>query len=287
MQQGRTEADVLAQLQEWAAASENIRAIILTSSRADPNRTPDLLSDYDVQVYVRDTAPLVADDGWVASFGSIMVRWPLHPTPTFSGDWVTQLVLFDDGVRIDFQITATDQIDTDELDNGYRVLVDKDGLAARLPTPTYTHYAVTPPTAAEFADRLNAFWWDIIYVAKALHRGELNFAKYMLDGTVRFDKLQPLIAWAIATRHDRPVKVGLYGRWFHKHLDAATWARYEETFAGAAFEDNWRALFAMLDFTRSMGHDVADALGFDYPAETDAKVTRFIHAIYTLPREHP
>lgn len=284
-QPSRVEADVLAQIQAWAADSENIRAIVMTSSRADPARAPDILSDYDVQVFVRDTVPFVDDDSWVSTFGSIMVRWPLHPQPTFRDEWVTQLVLFEDGVRIDFQITATRFIDVDELDNGYRVLVDKDGLAAQLPTPTYTHFGVMPPTAEAFADRINAFWWDIIYVAKALHRGELNYAKSMLEGTVRFEKFLPLIIWAIGTRHGWPVKVGLYGRWIHNYLDAATWARYEQTFAGAAFADNWRALFATLDFAREMGHEVADALGFDYPTAVDDNVTRFIYTIHDLPRK--
>lgn len=70
----RSEQEVINQLRRWADAQPNVRTLILTSSRADPHRQPDLLSDYDVEVFVRDVSPFTADDAWVRTFGRIMVR---------------------------------------------------------------------------------------------------------------------------------------------------------------------------------------------------------------------
>lgn len=277
----RTEPIVLGQLKKWAKSRATIRTVLLTSSRADPHRTPDILSDYDVEVFVQDATPF-QDDAWLADFGPIMVRWPLHPQPTFDNDWITQLVLFEDGVRIDFQITALPPTASQNLDSGYRIIVDKDNIASQLPAPTHSTYVITPPTAAAFDDRLNAFWWDIVYVAKALHRGELNYARYMLDGTIRFDKLQPLIEWHIGLQHNWLVNTGIYGRWFQEYLDLPTWEAYEKTFAGADFEDNWRALFATLEFVRIIGRGLAQVLGFHYPEQTDKNVTNYIRWIKDL-----
>lgn len=279
----RNEQSVLSQLVSWAE-QENIRSIILTSSRADPQRSPDLLSDYDVEVYVRDTTAFTQNDIWLAYFGAVMVRWPLYPQATFGDDWISQLALFDDGVRIDFQITANSSIKPQSLQAGYRVLVDKDGLASQLPPAGASCYAITPPAAAEFSDRLNAFWWDIVYVPKALWRGELNYAKYMLDYAIRFEKLEPLLSWYIGVERGWSVNVGIYGRWFQDYLDAETWAHYQRTFAGSALEDNWQALFETLTLTRRLGKHVAEALGFDYPEEVDQKVTRYIDDIRQLER---
>lgn len=279
----RNEPSVLSQLVTWAE-QDNIRAMILTSSRADPNRTPDILSDYDVEVYVKDTTPFTQDDTWLAYFGDVMVRWPLQPQTTFSKDWITQLVLFEDGVRIDFQITANRSINAQSLQAGYRVLIDKDGLAAQLPPSGMSHYAITPPTAEAFTDRLNAFWWDIVYVPKALWRGEMNYAKYMLDYAIRFEKLEPLLSWYIGVQRGWSVNVGIYGRWFQNYLDAETWAHYQRTFAGSDLGDNWRALFETLSLVRRIGQHVADALGFDYLEAVDQKVTRYIHDIRQLER---
>ena len=275
----RTERIVLSQLRSWAENVDNIRAVILVASRADPHRKSDLLSDYDIEVYVRDTGPMVRDDSWVSEFGSVMVRWPSWPRPTHSEEWVTQLILFDDGVRIDFQITARKPRESRELDSGYRILVDKDGLAERLPPPSYSRQAVRRPTAKVFDSRMNAFWWDIIYVAKGLWRGELTYAKGMLDGTIRIDKLHPLIEWYIGVLHGWSVDVGIYGRWFHYYLDGPTWKHYRRTYAGASLEDNWRALFETIEFARAVGKRVAEVHEFEYPDEVDKKVTGYIQTI--------
>lgn len=132
----RSEQDVLNLLKHWAEQRANVRTILLVSSRADPRRQPDLLSDYDMEVFVRDARPFMEDDAWVSDFGDIIVRWPAAPQPTFSDDWITQLVLYEDGIRIDFQITALAPGTSENLDNGYRILVDKDGAAAQLPEPS-------------------------------------------------------------------------------------------------------------------------------------------------------
>ncbi len=116
-------------------------------------------------------------------------------------------------------------------------------------------------------------------MAKALRRGELNYAKYMLDGTIRFDKLQPLLEWYIGLNHEWSVSAGIYGRWFHKYLDPSVWESYRQTFAGAELESNWQALFATIELVRRLGHTLADALGFEYPDETDRRVTAYIQWI--------
>jgi len=275
----RSEPEVLDQLERWAEARADVRAVILTGSRADSRREPDALSDYDVEVFVRDIEPFIRDDAWACDFGEIMVRWPSSPQVTFSDRWVTQLVLYEDGIRIDFQIAALPPGASENLDDGYRILVDKDGVGAHLPEPARSRHVIQRPTVEVFDSRLNAFWWDIAYVAKALRRGELNYAKYMLDGTIRFDQLKPLLEWHIGLNRDWSVDAGIHGRWFHRYLDERTWESYRQTFAGADLESNWQALFSTIELARALGQRIARALGFDYPDETDRKVTLYIQWI--------
>jgi aminoglycoside 6-adenylyltransferase len=282
--QHRPESEVLLQLKNWGKKWDNIRAIFLTSSRVDPKRTPDVLSDYDIEVYVKSVELILQNDSWLENFGSIMVRWPSRPISEKEG-WVTQLVLFDDGVRIDFQFTDNKQVEVENLENGYKVIIDKDNLTKNLPAPTYSYNIIEHPTKEAFDSRLNAFWWDIVYVAKALYRGELNYAKYILEGTIRFEKLQPLITWHIGISHNWSINVGAYGRWFQRYLDKPTWEHYQRTFAGSSLEANWKALFETLEFVRLVGKRTANELGFNYPDEVDKKVTRYIQEIRELKRE--
>jgi len=273
----RSEGEVLDALGAWARASDDIRAVRITGSRADPARSADELSDYDIEVFARDRAAFVADESWVSAFGEILVRWPRHPAATLDGPWVTQLVLYQDGVRIDFQITDAPPDRTPSLGGAYRTLVDKDGAFG--PQIQEDPFALRPPDETAFLDRVNAFWWDIVYVPKALCRDELNLAKGMLEGTIRFDKLRPLIEWYIGTTNGWDARTGLSGRWFKRHLPRDLWRRYELTFAGADLDDNWRALYATIDVMRTIATAVADALSFPYPKETDARVTAYIRAL--------
>lgn len=64
------EQAVLARSLRWSAADARVRAALLTSSRADPTRTTDLLSDYDIVLLVRDVAAMAQDKAWVEAFGT-------------------------------------------------------------------------------------------------------------------------------------------------------------------------------------------------------------------------
>ena len=128
----RTEKEVLAQFDKWAQGNDLIRAAILTSSRVNPERETDFLSDYDIVLYVADLQPFRKSDQWLDAFGSVMVRWPRRPRSMPGETAITRLVLFRDGIRIDFCITDEIKIAPDAYDDGYRILLDKDNLAVDL-----------------------------------------------------------------------------------------------------------------------------------------------------------
>lgn len=73
------------QLIKWAEDQETVRAMLLTSTRAIPHATVDLLSDYDVILVVRDIHPLYADRSWLQDFGQVLVSYwdQIHPEPDY------------------------------------------------------------------------------------------------------------------------------------------------------------------------------------------------------------
>ncbi|MEM1155910.1 MAG: aminoglycoside 6-adenylyltransferase, partial [Pseudomonadota bacterium] len=83
-----------------------VNALVLTGSRADAARELDALSDYDVEVLVTSWESFQQSDEWLRPFGEVLIRWPIHPQTTFSEAWLTRLVVFQDKVRIDFQIES-------------------------------------------------------------------------------------------------------------------------------------------------------------------------------------
>ena len=271
----RSEAEVLTQIDTWAQGETYVRAVILNGSRADSRMQPDFLSDYDLAVYVTDLRPFQESDGWLKRFGSILVRWPLAPSSTFDSNWLTRLVLFEDGVRIDFQITEARDIGSKDFDNGYRVITDKNDMTGSLNAPTFTEFNIKKPSRVEFVDLVNEFWWDAIYVPKHLCRNELPFAKYMLDNALRYTHLHRLIEWYIGSLHDWSVNPGCHGKWFSRYLDTETWAAYKNSYAGTEIEENWRAFFRLVDLFGRLAAETAEHLGYPYPDDLEKKVTEY------------
>ena len=283
----RTEKEVLSQFKEWGKRNKLIRAAVLTSSRVKPDANVDFLSDYDIELYVSDLNKFKKNDDWLETFGPIMVRWPFKPRSTGfkTGCWITRLVLFKDGVRIDFQITDQLKIESEAYDNGYEVLIDKDGITNGLAEPTYSEYIIDKPSKEEYEVLVNEFWWNAYYVPKYLWRDQLTFAKYMLDYTLRYSFLHKIIDWHIGMQNDWSVETGALGKKFKIYLDAETWAELEETYVGADIEENWTAFFNLTTFFRKMAKQVGKKLGYEYPNQVDKEVMEFCREIKKTKKE--
>lgn len=144
---------VIAALVAWGAADPAIRALILTSSRAIPDAPVDRLSDYDLIVVLADVNSFLGDERWLHAYGTPLVRF--NDCRIVGGhDTYARLVLYEDGTKIDYTLwsvallqgIATDPQLPDELDAGFRILLDKDGLTSGIADPTYsTHTTSAPP----------------------------------------------------------------------------------------------------------------------------------------------
>jgi aminoglycoside 6-adenylyltransferase len=274
----RSDREVAQQLEELAKSDENIRAMWQWGSRADSRRVPDALSDWDIGILARTVDPF-RGDGWLRPFGAPLVRWPLHPSPTLSDRWITQLVLFEDGVRIDFQITGLPFLLEEVASQPVRMLLDKDGSATDALGSRSSAFEIALPTRAEFDERVNAFFWDIVYVPKALIRNELPFAKAMLDGIIRQEHIEPLVRWYVGVTEGTETDLGVHARWLERHLPGDLWTRYKDIFAGADRDDNHRAVDAMIAFVREIAGVIAEKLGYSYPRRTDMLVSAYIATI--------
>ena len=288
---GDGSADVIERLIRWAERQPLVRTLILESSRARDEAPIDALSDFDVALVVSDVRPFVESDAWLSDFDTPLVRF--HDSgltleiPTYN-----RLVLYADHTKIDYlvwpvellrRIVADSRL-PDVLDWGYRVLLDKDGLADRLPLPTRTAYIPARPARDEYLALVEEFWWEATYVAKNLWRDELVQAKYNLDYVMKLDLLRRLLEWRIELDHDWSHKPGVAGGGLKKLLPADLWSALERTYAGVGIEENWEALFATNSLFRSVARAVGAALGYEYPDALDGGVTAYLEAVRNLPR---
>jgi aminoglycoside 6-adenylyltransferase len=290
MKTATDEVAVLARIVGWAELHDPVRTVILTSSRAIPDGPVDTLSDYDIVLIGADTDDFAAKSEWIAGFGKplLVVR---DQVEQFGFTKRNCMVLYDDGTKIDYSIWPESGLARvawsgrlpDELDVGYRVLLDKDGLARHLPPPTFTAHIPSRPTAAEHQSLIEEFWFCATYVAKYLWRRELMPAKTILDYEMTYLLTRRMLEWRIELDHDWSVRPGFFGRGLQRYLDEATWTELSATYSGAEWEAIWAALYRAIELFRRVAVGVGADLGYAYPHELDATMLSYLRRIERLP----
>ena len=280
--------DMAEELVRWARDNENIRVVNLYSSRANPHATVDILSDYDVEVFVHDLHPFTQGEEWLAPFGQVMVRQPYNSSVWKDGG-VGPMVLFKDGRRIDFNFRLLSElkkeIESGNVGSWNRVLLDKDDITRNfesMESHDDSEFWTKKPTKDEFAELTHHFWWNITYVAKYLYRDEFLLAKRTLDVSLHHHYLKTILSWYLGVRKNWQNNPGQHGRWIRKELDPDLWREVESTFAGASLDDNWRAMFKTAEIFGRLASLVGDALGYPYPATLDREVTEYLLEIRRL-----
>lgn len=149
----RSEKEMYDLILGYANADENIRAVILNGSRANPNRKPDPFNDFDIVYLVRDLTPC-KEKAYHKDFGEILVCERTDENELFEEhfpEFVCYLMQFADGNRIDLTVSSIDRWEVycygDRLSV---VLLDKDNALPKLPEPNESTHYVKNPTERMF-----------------------------------------------------------------------------------------------------------------------------------------
>ena len=263
----------------YARDRDDVRAVVMTGSRANCEAPRDPFQDYDITYLVKDVAPYRRNQQIPAYFGEIMIL----QTPDDMGDAASietsyaYLMQFTDGNRIDLTFRPAADVAPIVTDSLSLVLLDKDRRFA-LPPPSLRSYFPCRPTVKKLADCCNEFWWVTLYVAKGLYRGQIPYAKGMLDGPLR-NQLVQMLTWYVGVSTNLQATAGLLGKYLKIHLTDELWGLMERTYSDAQRENVWGSLYAMNELFRRAARITAQAFGFAYPEQEDAAVSRFIREI--------
>ncbi len=283
----RIEQEMLELIIGTAQRDDRIRAVILNGSRVNPNAPKDFFQDYDVIYLVTEKESFLADPGWINVFGELMIlQLPdeMSDPPPEGKDHYAYLMQFADGNRIDLTLFPVSKLSQLEGDSLTLALLDKDGLLPKFAPPNESGYLPSPPTAKKYFDCTNEFWWCSPYVAKGLWRGEIVYAKQMLDLYVR-EQLNKMLVWYIGIRTDYQKSPGKMGKYFDKFLEPELWQLLRHTYSDADYDHTWDALLAMGELFRHVAIPVAEQFGFTYPYGDDQRVTDHLVHVRHLPRD--
>lgn len=270
---------------DWARSQPGVRSALLIGSRATPQGARDGYSDHDVVLFLESGSRLPRRDDWLETFGQPLIV--LREMTEHRGEEVpTRLVQYRGGHRIDFTLSRIDLLHRiveqdalpDWLAAGYRILLDRDGDAARLRPVPSAAYVPRPPTSVEYRAVVDEFWWESLYVGKYVARGELITARYSLEVVLRYDCLLPMLEWYIQIPRAWEQSVGVRGRGLRWLLEPEDREVLDETYAGPTLASHRSALDAMIRLFRKAARAVARDLDFHYPSSMDRETSKLLEA---------
>lgn len=269
------------QIIDWAIPCSSIRAAIVcgsTERRANPG---DEWADLDFEFYVTDFSEFIKDAEWLNRFGTLWTYLQLQEEnkPVF-------LALYDGAEKVDFhffKITELQNlVDKQELRDsyirGYRIVIDKDNLAVKLPSSFSKLPSLAKPSADEFAFHIKAFWYGVLYIAKQIRRRNLWVVKFR-DWTIK-QSLLKVLEWHAQTTHQWKYDTWYDGHFMSQWLDLSTWEALHFTFGEFDAGSSWRALFATMDLFHQVAIETAQGLGYSYSLDLDNKVVEYVKTLY-------
>jgi len=281
----RSEQEMFDLILSFANREENIRALVMNGSRANPNAPKDIFQDFDIACLVNELGPYVRNNSLPPYFGELVILQEPdnmgEPSPEDEGHYA-YLMQFMDGNRIDLSFHAPARWKSVIGDSQSILLLDKDQALGELPPASDADYWAKKPTEKQFQDCCNEFWWMNPYVAKGLWRGELTYAKSMME--VVQEQLMDMLTWHFGIKTGFQKAPGKAGKYIKKEIEPEIWAELEKTYSDAEFENMWESLFTAGIIFRRLAKAVASEFGFQYPQQDDHRVTAYLHRIKSLPK---
>jgi aminoglycoside 6-adenylyltransferase len=278
-----TDKQVFEIILSLAEREENIRAVLLEGSRANPNATPDKWQDFDIAYVTSENAPYI-DGSWIERellphFGEIAVmQIPDNGDPN---DVYTWLIQFASGTRIDLTFDSLEFLSRPnvKLESATVVLLDKDNRFADMPPSNESDYLPKRPTEREFAHCYNEFWWVSPYIAKALARGQTIHALEILNEYVRSEYAR-MLTWLAGAKTGFAVNLGKHNWNIGEYVPTPFYEALIKSYPAAELGAIGTALTALTQAFPLLATDTAAALGYKYNADEGERTQRFLCEFY-------
>jgi aminoglycoside 6-adenylyltransferase len=271
----------------WGRAREDVRGIILFGSQARTSRPADRWSDVDLLISCHNPRGLLESRDWLEALGEARVTF-LETNPV-DGE-KERRVLFADGLDVDFNMVSSRRLRllnfalgrwgflvpassrrqaldgvlalTTIMCAGFRILLDKDGVLARVAGLVS---GMTPPLPSErpLDEIASDFWYHAVWTAKKLRRGELWMAKRCCDSYLK-DRFLEVYSLA-RSRSEGLATV----RFIDEALDTETAKQLRESYSAYDRAGVARALTATLDLFAHAARQASERLGVSLDADEE------------------
>lgn len=268
----------------WATNQESIRALLLVGSRAR-GENHDRLSDLDIVVFTTNPTEFTINNDWIATIKEPWITLP-ESIQYKAQDYPTRLVIFSGGDKVDFTFFTMDVLEDLvkakslplEFNLGYQILLDKDGLAAKMAKPAIRDFEVTKPSEQQYLAIIEEFWFEACHVAKYAKREDLWPLKFR-DSWICHGPLLKMIEWDAQARRNWRFSPPPHGKDMSSWVDEEIWKELPACFAGFDVQESLKAFGKVVDLFRRLSKGVAAKLGYTYPEAVDQNITEFIASL--------
>jgi aminoglycoside 6-adenylyltransferase len=286
----RSKHEMMQLIMDVAANNQDIRAVLLNGSQANPNVAKDIFQDYDIIYVVKSLTLFILDHTWIDVFGERMIlQMPedmglYPPTPELDGAF-SYLMQFMDGNRIDLILVPIENLHHFLDDSLSKVLLDKDDMLslASLDPASDKSYLVNRPSVREFGDCCNEFWYTNTGLAKGIWREQIPHAQYLFYNVIQSALIQ-MIDWHIGFRYQFSVNPGKYGKFYKEYLEPELYAELLETYPTGDVNEVWNAVFSTIKLFQRVAQNVAKQLGVSYPLNEHEHIIEYLQHVKQLPK---
>jgi aminoglycoside 6-adenylyltransferase len=286
MLKNNDEKAVLEKIVKWAESKPDIWAVLLTSSRTKPDAELDEFSDYDVIFVADDIKPYRENESWLEEYGKVLVVYRDPIEIRFGHKRFINVTQYENGLKIDFTLWPMELLKTvvkmeqlpDYIDDGYKVLLDKDGLTRGMKAPSCRAYIPKPPTEKEYQTFIENFFHEVTYAAKHIRRHDLFPLMSTLDD-MRYTKLCRLLEWKVEIEHNWSLKSGVYGKGLYKYLNQEMLDELESTHVYEGSDIDWKSLYRIILMFSKVAKDVGKRLGFTYPIDLEKRMMVYLQRV--------
>ncbi|TCL42759.1 aminoglycoside 6-adenylyltransferase [Harryflintia acetispora] len=251
----------------WGEQERSLHAILEIGSQAREDHPADESSDLDLILVVDEPSVYIESDDWLKKIGPFHISFVENTV----ADERERRVLFDGALDVDFVLLSKSSVQKlasrevrGILGRGCRVLIDKIGLADRLPGVSPGESSCYPPTRQKFENVVNDFWYHAILTGKKLRRGELWAAKFCVDSYMKWRLLWMTEAYAHAL-HGPDYDTWHEGRFLEEWAEDWILKGLSQCFSHYDKDDMKAALLSTMELFGSVALKSAKLLGYPYP----------------------
>ncbi|EUJ34437.1 hypothetical protein PWEIH_17033 [Listeria weihenstephanensis FSL R9-0317] len=243
----------------WGKSQPKVKALVLEGSLAKQQDVDDL-SDLDINIWYDGDVHYGKNRDWLVEIGDVLIDTQLH-METPAGNIATQLVLFQNGVKVDFSFWPISLLDNPfPYYEKLEILLDKDQYADKIQL-CLLEKKWEPITNATFDQIVNEFWFELHYVAKFIKREDIWFVQDIQAG-IRENYLLPLLEEKARIEGQ---EISFSGRKIEKWTSKPIVSKFPAIFADYTVASNWQAMWEEITLFEEVSHFIASTYHFRLP----------------------